>query len=492
MTSIKRPAGTIRPWFDDRIARYSGRTAQPWRTNRLNGVEGMAGEQSTDRMFLPQEFIRRKRDGGAVGTDEIEAYIRGVADGSVTEGQIAAFSMAVFFQGMSLDERVALTRAMTHSGTVLDWSGKGFDGPVLDKHSTGGVGDKVSLILGPIVAACGGYVPMVSGRGLGHTGGTLDKLDSIPGYRSQPDIETLERVVRAAGCAIIGATGDIAPADKRIYAIRDVTGTVESLDLITASILSKKLAAGLGGLVMDVKFGSGAFAAAFDDAVALAESLVTVAEGAGLPTVALLTDMNQVLGRTAGNALEVKESIDLLTGRTVDPRLREVTLALTAELLCLGGLAETVDEGLGRAGQALADGSAADRFGRMVAALGGPADIVEDCERHLAAASVRRDVFPERAGVVTAVDARAVGVAIVAIGGGRAAPDDIIDHAVGLTEVAAIGEPVGPGARPLAIVHTRDEAQADRAAAMLRAAVTVGESAPDPTPLIAKRVAEGR
>ena len=382
----------------------------------------MVEETSQGGMFLPQEMIRRKRDGGTVSAEDIEAYVRGVTDGSVTEGQVAAFSMAVFFQGMSLDERVALTRAMTHSGDVLDWSGKGLDGPVLDKHSTGGIGDKVSLILGPIIAACGGYVPMISGRGLGHTGGTLDKLDSIPGYQSQPDVETLERVVRATGCAIIGATGDIAPADKRIYAIRDVTGTVESLDLITASILSKKLAAGLGGLVMDVKFGTGAFAAAFEDAGALAESLVTVAEGAGLPTVALLTDMNQVLGRAAGNALEVKESIDLLTGQAVDARLSEVTLALTAELLCLGGLAETVEEGLGRARQALADGSAAERFGRMVAALGGPADILEESDRHLAAAPLRQEVFPETDGTVTGVEARAVGVAIVAIGGGRAAP----------------------------------------------------------------------
>jgi len=452
----------------------------------------MAGSQMKDRVFLPQEFIRRKRDGGAVKAEDIDAYIRGVTDGSVTEGQVAAFSMAVFFRGMSLDERVALTRAMTHSGTVLDWSGKGLDGPVLDKHSTGGIGDKVSLILGPIVAACGGYVPMISGRGLGHTGGTLDKLDSIPGYRSQPDVETVERVVRATGCAIIGATGDVAPADKRIYAIRDVTGTVESLDLITASILSKKLAAGLGGLVMDVKFGSGAFAAAFDDAVALAESLVTVAEGAGLPTVALLTDMNQVLGRAAGNALEVRESIDLLTGRVVDRRLREVTLALTAELLCLGGLAETVEEGLGRAKQALEDGTAAERFGRMVAALGGPADLVEEYDRHLATAVVKRDVFPETAGNVTAVDARAVGVAIVAIGGGRAAPEEVIDHAVGLTDVAAIGEAVGPGERPLATVHARDQAQADRAASMLREAFSVGNGVPEATPLIARRVAEGR
>src|SRR5215208_1553291 len=263
-------------------------------------------------MMLPQEIIRRKRDGGALEPELIEAFIEGLTSGRVSEGQAAAFAMAVFFRGLTVDERVALTRAMTRSGAVLFWD---LPGPVLDKHSTGGIGDAVSLALAPAVAACGGFVPMISGRGLGHTGGTLDKLDAIPGYRSQPDLDAFRRVVREAGCAIIGQTDDLAPADRRLYAIRDVTATVESLDLITASILSKKLAAGLQGLVMDVKFGSGAFMSDIGNARALAESLVHVAGGAGLPTTALLTDMNQPLASVAGNAIEVAYALDYLSGR---------------------------------------------------------------------------------------------------------------------------------------------------------------------------------
>ncbi|HET8726134.1 MAG TPA: thymidine phosphorylase [Alphaproteobacteria bacterium] len=439
--------------------------------------------------MLPQEIIRRKRDGAALSDEEIIAFVKGVTDGTVTEGQVAAFCMAVFFRGMALNERVALTRAMTRSGTVLDWTEKDLGGPVLDKHSTGGIGDKVSLILGPAIAACGGFVPMISGRGLGHTGGTLDKFDSIPGYATQPDNETLERAVRAAGCAIIGATRDIAPADRRIYAIRDVTGTVESLDLITASILSKKLAAGLHGLVMDVKFGSGAFKPDPEDAAALAESLVTVANGAGLKTVALLTDMNQVLGRAAGNAVEVREAVELLTGRADDPRLREVTVALSAELLAIGGLAESVQDGRRQIERALADGSAAERFGRMVAALGGPTDFLERYDVHLPTAPVRREVLPEVAGIVTAIDARQVGVAIIELGGGRRAADERIDHSVGVTNVAGLGEKVGPGDRPLAVVHARTESDAEAAAIMLRGAVAIGDDAPAAIPLIARRIA---
>ncbi|MDQ4136276.1 MAG: thymidine phosphorylase, partial [Pseudomonadota bacterium] len=277
--------------------------------------------------LLPQEIIRRKRDGGALSGDEIASVIEGLTSGRVSEGQAAAFAMAVYFRGLSVDERLALTRAMTQSGEVLSWS---LPGPVLDKHSTGGVGDTVSLALAPAVAACGGYVPMISGRGLGHTGGTLDKLDSIPGYASQPGIDLFRRVTREVGCAIIGQTADLAPADKRLYAIRDVTATVESIDLITASILSKKLAAGLQGLVMDVKFGSGAFMDNAADARALAESLVLVANGAGLPTSALLTDMNEPLASAAGNAVEVAYIVDYLTGRRREPRFHGVTVALSA------------------------------------------------------------------------------------------------------------------------------------------------------------------
>ncbi|MBW8728908.1 MAG: thymidine phosphorylase [Inquilinus limosus] len=439
--------------------------------------------------LLPQEIIRRKRDGAVLADAEIEAMVRGAVDASVTDAQIAAFAMAVFFRGMTMPERVAFTRAMARSGRVLDWSGANLPGPVLDKHSTGGIGDKTSLILAPIVAACGGFVPMISGRGLGHTGGTLDKMDAIPGYVSQPETDVLDRVVRSAGCAVVGATRDIAPADRRIYAIRDTTGTVESIDLITASILSKKMAAGLGGLVMDVKFGTGAFMSDIGDARALARSIVDVANGGGLPTVALLTDMNQPLGRTAGNAVEVRESIDLLTGGRKDERLWEVTARLAAELLVIGGLAADAEAARIKVEHALASGAAAERFARMVRDLGGPADILEKADRHLPTAPVVRPIAAERDGVVAAVDARAIGVAIVALGGGRTRPEDGVDHAVGLTDIAAIGEAVGARGRPLALLHARDEASAAATEAAIRAAVTVAGTAPAQPALVAERIA---
>ncbi len=437
-----------------------------------------------DRLF-PQEVIRRKRDGAALSDDEIAFMVRGIADGSISEGQVAAFAMAVLWRGMAMDERVALTREMARSGATLDWPGLG--GPVLDKHSTGGVGDKVSLVLAPIVAACGGFVPMISGRGLGHTGGTLDKLDSIPGYNSTPDLDAFRRVVREVGCAIIGATADLAPADRRLYAIRDVTATVESIPLITASILSKKLAAGLDRLVMDVKFGSGAFAAGFDAAVELAESIVAVAGRAGLECRALITDMNQVLGRTAGNALEVREAIEHLTGARRDDRLHEVAASLSGELLVMGGLAADADAARRAVDEALASGRAAERFARMVAALGGPADLIENADRHLPRAPVEHPATPERAGVVAAVDARRLGVVVMELGGARRTADDRIDPAVGLTHVSGIGESVGPD-RPLCVVHARGEAAAARAADAVRAAVSVGDEAAQPGPVVRRRI----
>ncbi|GJD64066.1 thymidine phosphorylase [Methylobacterium frigidaeris] len=423
--------------------------------------------------LLPQELIRLKRDGHALPPEAIEAFIAGLTEGRVTEGQAAAFAMAVFFRGLSLPERVALTRAMTRSGTVLDWD---LPGPVVDKHSTGGVGDTVSLALAPMVASCGGYVPMIAGRGLGHTGGTLDKLDSIPGYISQPDVGLFRRVTREVGCAVIGQTPDLAPADRRLYAIRDVTGTVESLDLITASILAKKLAAGLQGLVMDVKAGSGAFMARTEDAYGLAESLVTVANGAGMPTRALLTDMDQPLASVAGNAAEVAYAIDYLTGRRREPRFHAVTLALGAEMLVLGTLSPDIPAATARLEEALASGRAAETFSRMVAALGGPSDLVAQPERHLPAPPVTRPVVPPRAGRVTVIATRAVGVAVIGLGGGRTRPEDRIDHAVGLTDLAAIGTEVGPD-RPLAVVHARSEAAAARAEAEILAAYQVGPEA---------------
>ena len=441
--------------------------------------------------FLPQEIIRKKRDGGRLADDEIAFFVRGLADGSIAEGQVAAFAMAVFFRGMEMAERVALTRAMAQSGRIIDWSSANLPGPVLDKHSTGGVGDKVSLMLAPLLAACGAAVPMISGRGLGHTGGTLDKLDSIPGYRTAPDLALFRKVVAEAGCAIIGQTADLAPADRRLYAIRDVTATVESIPLITASILSKKLAAGLQGLVMDVKFGSGAFMTEPERARELAESIATVATGAGLPTTALLTDMNQVLGRAAGNALEVREAIDWLTGTARDPRLTEVTLALGTELLLLGRLAPDAADARRRLLAACDSGAAAERFQRMVIALGGPADLVDRPERQLPSAPVRLPVASERAGFIVAMDVRALGLAVLSLGGGRSRPEDRIDHGVGLADVRGLGERVERG-QPLTVIHARDDAGAARAAAAVRAAVAIADAPAPAGPVILDRIAGPR
>ena len=340
--------------------------------------------------MLTAELIRRKRDGLELSADEISQLVLGIADGSVTDAQVGALAMAIFWRGMSADERVALTGAMTRSGDVLDWSEAGLSGPVLDKHSTGGVGDKVSLVLAPILAACGAFVPMISGRGLGHTGGTLDKLESIPGYDVTPSPDRLRSAVARVGCAIVGQTARLAPADRRLYAIRDATGTVESIPLIVGSILSKKLAAGLDALIMDVKAGSGAMMAELDRARELAQAIVEVAVGNGLPTVALLTDMNQVLGRTAGNAVEVRESIDHLTGAAREDRLVDVTLSLCAEALVLGGLAPDVPAARAAAARALDSGAAAERFESMVVELGGPGGLIEAPSRHLPGAAVVR------------------------------------------------------------------------------------------------------
>jgi thymidine phosphorylase len=418
------------------------------------------------------ELIRDKRDGAPLGEEEIARLVAGIVDGSVSDGQVAAFAMAVYFRGMTRAECAWLTRAMARSGDVLDWADLG--GPILDKHSTGGVGDKVSLILAPLVAAAGGFVPMISGRGLGHTGGTLDKLASIPGYDTAPDVSRFRAVVRAAGCAIVGQTADLVPADRRLYAIRDVTATVESIPLITASILSKKLAAGLDALVMDIKVGSGAFAPSLEAATVLAESLLAVAEDAGLRTVALLTDMAQALGHHVGNALEVREAIEFLTGQRRESRLHAVTAALVSEALVLGGLARDDVEGSAAVEKALASGAAAERFARMVAALGGPRDLLERPERHLARAPVELAVVPDLPGVITRVDARSIGLLVVALGGGRQAIEDAIDPAVGLADVRGVGAMVSRD-QPIARVHARSVAEADAAAATLRRAITITE-----------------
>ena len=425
--------------------------------------------------MLTQEIIRKKRDRAVLSQTEIATFVQRIARDEASPAQIAAFGMAVFLNGMNTEETVALTLAMRDSGTVIDWDAGALGGPVLDKHSTGGVGDKVSLMLAPMVAAAGGFVPMISGRGLGHTGGTLDKLDSIRGYDTAPALSRFRKVVEQAGCAVIGQTEDLAPADRRFYAVRDVTATVESIPLITASILSKKLAAGLSGLAMDVKTGSGAFMETLDGSRALARSIVDVANGAGLPTTALITDMNQVLGHSAGNAVEVRETIDYLTGERRDDRLHDVVIALGAEMLVTGGLTPDRESAGQKLLGTLASGSAAERFERMVSGLGGPTHILRDTSA-LAEAPHVVAVHADRPGAVTAIDTRCVGLAVVELGGGRRRAEDRIDHSVGLTEIAGLGDRVD-GDRPLAIVHAKNEADAARAADTLKAAFTLGDDA---------------
>lgn len=441
--------------------------------------------------MLIAEIIRAKRDGQALEGQAIRQFVSGIADGSVGDEQIGAFAMAVFLNDMNDAERIALTEAIRDSGEVLDWRDMDLPGPVIDKHSTGGVGDVVSLILGPWVAACGGHVPMVSGRGLGHTGGTLDKLESIPGYDIAPSSEQFRQLVKEVGVAIIGQTGDLAIADKRFYAVRDVTATVESIPLIVASILGKKLACGLDALVMDVKTGGGAFMPTQEASWELARAIATIATGAGTPTRALITDMDQALAGSAGNAVEVAEALAVLRGERLDSRLYRVTHALAVEMLKAGGLASDAADAANRLDTALASGAAAERFARMVAGLGGPADIVERSDRYLPQAPVVRPVYAGESGQLAAMDTRALGMAVVELGGGRRQAGAAIDHAVGLSEIAALGERVD-GERPLAVVHARSETDVERAAASLRTAMQLG-AAPPPRPLVHAIVApDGR
>ncbi len=434
-------------------------------------------------MFLPQEIIRKKRDGQALDTADINAFIRGVAANEVSEGQIAAFAMATYLNGMTSGEVVALTLAMRDSGTVLNWKALNLPGPIVDKHSTGGVGDVVSLMLGPMVAASGGFVPMISGRGLGHTGGTLDKFDSIPGYQTSVSIERFQQVVRDAGVAIIGQTAELAPADKRIYATRDVTATVESIPLITASILSKKLASGLDALVMDVKVGCGAFMPTLAKSRELAQSIVDVGMGAGVKTSALLTDMNEPLAPCAGNAIEVRCAIDYLTGKSRPPRLHEVTLALSAQLLVTAGMAKNGVVARQVLTESLDSGRAAAHFAKMVAALGGPTDLIENPEKYLRRAPIVKPVLASRAGFVAACDTRRVGMVVVALGGGRMRAADAIDFDVGLSDLASLGAPVRVGDL-IAVVHARTEGSADAAMQAFQQAITISDMAPSKSELV--------
>jgi thymidine phosphorylase len=431
------------------------------------------------------DVIRKKRDGHELSQEELEFFVKGLADGSIPKEQVSALAMAIFLNSMTFTEAAALTNLMAASGTMLDWSDMDLDGPVVDKHSTGGIGDKVSFLLAPIAAACGGYVPMISGRGLGHGGGTLDKVGSIPGYDPIPGAELFKKVVKEVGCAIIGQTSDLAPADRRLYSIRDVTATVESIPLITASILSKKMAAGLDGLVMDVKFGTGAFMSSAQEAEALAISIVGTASASGMRTHALLTDMNENLGLTAGNAVEVRESVQYLLGEHREARLDEVTLDLVAEMLVVGNIEVDRSAARERANEAVSSGKAAAVFAKMVSALGGPTDFLENYDQHLPSAPVIKPVFAQEAGILNHVDGRMFGNAIIELGGGRRKVDDELDLSVGFVEVAPIGARIDNN-RPLALVHAANEATAEIASEMLRTASSIGDSMPPQRPVIFK------
>lgn len=425
--------------------------------------------------MLFTDVIRAKRDGGALSDEQIRYFVDGLADGSLPAEQVSALAMAIFLNGMSFEEASTLTFAMANSGTVLDWSNEDLDGPVVDKHSTGGVGDKVSFLLAPIAAACGCYVPMISGRGLGHTGGTTDKVESIPGYESGPSFEKFRDVVKTVGCSIIGQTSDLAPADRRLYSIRDVTGTVESIPLITASILSKKIASGLGALVMDIKTGNGASIAEYERSRDLAQSIIGTAALADVKCHAVITDMNEVLGNTVGNALEIVECMHYLTGGDREARLDEVTLALCAEMLIASGAEPDRDAALQRCDEAVTSGKAAEVFGRMCAAMGGPNDFVEKYDHYLAAAPIKRAVHAD--GVLAGVDTRAVGNALIELGGGRQAVDDVLDLSVGFTDFVSIGTKLD-GTTPLAVIHAGSEADAENAEKSLLAACDIGADAP--------------
>lgn len=430
--------------------------------------------------FDPRLILARLRDREALSEAELQWFAQGLASGAVSDEQAGAFAMAVLLNKFSDPERVALTLAMRDSGDVMQWD---LPGPAIDKHSTGGVGDAVSLVLAPALAAMGAYVPMISGRGLGHTGGTLDKLEAIPGLSTEVSEARFREIVSQVGCGIVSATGAMAPADKRLYAIRDVTGTVESIDLITASILSKKLAAGLDALILDVKCGSGAFMKTADDARALAQSLVRTANDAGCKTSALITDMNQPCCPSLGNAVEVMEVMEVLTSGDASGLLCDLTCQLGGELLVLSGQATSAARAGDQVRATIADGSAAERFGRMVSALGGPTDFVENWADRLPAAPVVLDVNAPETGFVQAMDGMALGNAVVHLGGGRLRAGATIDASVGLSNVVAHGIAIEKGA-PLCRIHASSEGAAARAAEAVFGAFEIGEDAPAPLPLI--------
>ncbi len=432
-------------------------------------------------------IIAGLRQGQSPALSELRWFAQGLADGSVSDAQAGAFAMAVCLQGLDTEGRSALTLAMRDTGDVLTWD---VDGPVLDKHSTGGVGDCVSLLLAPALAECGAYVPMISGRGLGHTGGTLDKLEAIPEVSTQIEQGRLVQILQDVGCAIVGATAQIAPADKRLYAIRDVTGTVESLDLITASILSKKLAVSPDVLVLDVKVGSGAFMKSIEEARALARALRDSANAAGCQTSAFITDMNQPLARNLGNALEIREVMHTLTGGAAvcdDSRLVQITCDLGGALLADAGLAADPEDGQKKIRAVIREGGAAARFARMIAAMGGPTDFLTRWHSQLPVAPVQRVVAADMSGILSHIDGEALGMCVVHLGGGRLVESDQIDPSVGLSDLLPLGSTVVQG-RPIVTIHAADDEAADRAEATVRAAIEISTTAPNLPALIRERI----
>jgi thymidine phosphorylase len=441
-------------------------------------------------MSTPQEVIRRKRDRQVLSEAEIRSFVQGITDGSISEAQIGAFTMAIYLNGMTTPERVALALAMRDSGAVLDWSSSGIDPKrIVDKHSSGGVGDeKVTLLVVPLAAACGLTVPNLSGWGLDYCAGEMDMLMSVPGYDGSPPPDKYMRAVIEAGGAISAPTLQLAPADRRIFKVRDVTATVESVALITGSILSKKLATAPNGVVICVGSGTGAYMPTVERARELAESMSNVATGAGIPSVMLITDLNAVLGTSVGSAVEMVETVDFLSGRYQDPRTRELVIEVTADMVRIAGVAPDMEAARKLAEARLADGSAAARFARMIAALGGPPDFMEHASQYLPKAAVIAPLFPDGEGYVAAMDAKQVGLALIALGGGRTRPDDPIDVTVGFTGFCRIGDRVGPR-QALCTIHARSEAEWDEAARRTRAAVTLAPTPPKPPgPVVIERI----
>ncbi len=436
--------------------------------------------------MLPQEIIRKVRNHDKLSKEEISFFIEGVSRGSIADIQAASFTMAVFLSGLSKDETLSLTLAMRDSGEKLEW--KELDAPVVDKHSTGGVGDKVSLMLAPMLASCGVYVPMIAGRGLGHTGGTLDKLDSLSGYKTNVDMDTFRKAVKTVGCAIIGQTADLAPADKKLYAIRDVCATVESIPLITASILSKKLAAGLQYLVMDIKCGNGAFMENMERAVELARSIADVANGAGTKTSALLTDMSSVLGTTVGNALEVEEALAYLKGDKPDVRLDEVTMALCSELLVNCNVAQDKETAEKQLRKTISSGKAYEKFVQMATSLGADRSSIEQYEKKQPRANYIRPIYPIKAGYVSSIDTRQIGLGVIMLGGGRTTPSQKINHITGFTSFCQIGDKVDEKT-PLCYVHAEDDSVVAEVMQLVRNAINIRETKPKVQPTIISKIA---